>query len=152
MTYHEKLKDIEKVRNAAQTAKSLGRALDMLGIHRGGKTYKAFIAVCEQNEIPYHFPEAYKTQAIPLEQILIDDSQYISNNIKVKKRLIEAGLLQNICLWCGQGPEWNGKVLVLQLDHINGKRSDNRLENLRILCPNCHTQTETYAGKHRPTS
>jgi hypothetical protein len=45
---------------------------------------------------------------------------------------------------CGQGPEWNGKTLVLQLDHENGDCTDNRLENLRFLCPNCHSQTETF--------
>ena len=44
-------------------------------------------------------------------------------------------------------PFWNGKKLVFQLDHINGKRNDHRLENLRWLCPNCHSQTETYCGK-----
>lgn len=44
---------------------------------------------------------------------------------------------------------WNGKKLSLQLDHINGDHSDNRLENLRFLCPNCHTQTETYCSKCR---
>ena len=44
---------------------------------------------------------------------------------------------------------WNDKKLSLQLDHINGDNSDNRLENLRFLCPNCHTQTETYCSKCR---
>lgn len=49
---------------------------------------------------------------------------------------------------CGQGPEWNSKVLTLQLDHINGNPADNRLENLRFLCPNCHTQTETFGSRN----
>lgn len=50
---------------------------------------------------------------------------------------------------CGIGNEWNGKPLTLQLDHINGDHSDNRLENLRILCPNCHSQTSTWGMKSR---
>ena len=48
---------------------------------------------------------------------------------------------------CNKG-EWLGKPLVLQLDHINGVRDDHRLENLRFLCPNCHSQTDTYGGKN----
>jgi len=45
------------------------------------------------------------------------------------------------------GPMWNDKPLVLQIDHINGVSNDNRIENLQILCPNCHTQTVTFAGR-----
>lgn len=56
------------------------------------------------------------------------------------------------CDCCGIS-EWQGKELVLQLDHINGNNHDNRLENLHWLCPNCHSQTDTFCGKHksRPT-
>jgi hypothetical protein len=46
------------------------------------------------------------------------------------------------------GPNWNNKGLVLQLDHINGVHNDNRVENLRILCPNCHSQTDTFCAKN----
>jgi len=55
--------------------------------------------------------------------------------------------LDEVCAICGQKPEWNGKKLVLQIDHINGVNNDHRLENIRILCPNCHTQTDTFSGK-----
>ena len=54
-----------------------------------------------------------------------------------------------ICSECGQGETWNGKVLVLQLDHIDGNSDNNKLENLRILCPNCHTQTETFTSRQK---
>lgn len=64
-----------------------------------------------------------------------------------KKRLYEYGLKEERCEICGQYPEWNGKSLVLQIDHKNGNRKDNRLENLRIICPNCHTQTDTFSCK-----
>ncbi len=64
---------------------------------------------------------------------------------KIKYHLYEYNLKEEKCEECGQGPEWNGKPLVLQLDHINGICTDNRLENLRILCGHCHSQTETFS-------
>ena len=83
-----------------------------------------------------------------LDEILIENSPYINNGPKLKDKLIEASLKENKCELCGQLPFHNGKELVLQLHHINGIHNDNRLENLQILCPNCHSQTENYGGKN----
>lgn len=66
----------------------------------------------------------------------------------IKRRLLQAGILKNRCSECGL-IEWNGKALVMHIDHINGVRDDHRLENLRMLCPNCHSQTETYGARNR---
>jgi 5-methylcytosine-specific restriction endonuclease McrA len=52
------------------------------------------------------------------------------------------------CEMCGQGEVWNGKSLTLQIDHIDGHWENNRPENLRVLCPHCHTQTDTYGSKN----
>ncbi len=65
----------------------------------------------------------------------------------IKNRLLEAGILCNRCDHCGLS-EWRGKPLSIQIDHANGDAKDNRLENLRMLCPNCHAQTETYSGRN----
>ena len=81
---------------------------------------------------------------IPTEEILVKGKYKATSNLK--KRLIKENLLEEKCYECGIGPNWNNKPLSLQLDHINGDNIDNRLENLRILCPNCHCQTETYSG------
>lgn len=70
----------------------------------------------------------------------------------IKKHLLRTKLIEYKCASCGNGGEWNGKGLSLQLDHINGINNDNRLENLRFLCPNCHSQTETFSGKHKSLS
>jgi len=83
---------------------------------------------------------------IPLDDILVENSTY-TNMTKLKKQLIKEGVLEERCGKCGVGSVWNGLPLVIQMDHINGKRNDNRVENLRMLCPNCHSQTKTYSGK-----
>lgn len=67
----------------------------------------------------------------------------------LKKRILADGLLDNRCALCGLGPIWNEEVLTLELDHINGNPRDNRLSNLRFLCPNCHSQTPTNKGRGR---
>lgn len=67
---------------------------------------------------------------------------------RLKERIIKQELLDHSCQECGLGHEWNGKPIVLQLDHINGINNDHRLQNLRFLCPNCHTQQDTYAAKN----
>jgi hypothetical protein len=66
----------------------------------------------------------------------------------IKKIIRRRKFLPNNCSECGIGPKWNGMPLVLQYDHINGVNTDQRLENLRTICPNCHTQTDTYAGRN----
>ena len=83
-----------------------------------------------------------------LEEILIENSNY--HNIScLKNRLIKENKLEYKCAICGTEGDWLGQKLSLQLDHINGINNDHRLENLRFLCPNCHSVTDTYAGKNK---
>lgn len=84
------------------------------------------------------------TSRIPLETILQKGTNYRSDTLK--KRLFKEGLKEYKCEKCGI-TNWNGKEIVLELHHINGNHFDNRLENLQILCPNCHSQTPTHRGK-----
>ncbi len=71
-------------------------------------------------------------------------------NQKAKKALIFHGVLVDECQACGLGPEWNGEPLVLQVDHIDGDRNNIELSNIRLLCPNCHSQTGTFARNKGP--
>lgn len=82
----------------------------------------------------------------PLSEVMIENSDYKRTNLK--KRLLKEGLIENKCQICGQLPEWNGKPMVLILDHINGVWNDHRRENLRLVCPNCNSQLSTHCGKN----
>lgn len=82
-----------------------------------------------------------------LDEILVVNSTYTST-ATLRRRLIKAGLKEARCESCGIS-ERQGQPLALALDHINGVHTDNRLENLRILCPNCHALTDTWCVRNR---
>lgn len=90
--------------------------------------------------------EVVSTTKIPIEQILVKDSTY-QNTDRLRKRLVKEGYKTYRCEICGI-TEWLGKPLSLQLHHVNGINNDNRLENLLIICPNCHSQTENFGSKN----
>lgn len=85
----------------------------------------------------------------PLEQILVQNSNYSRHGLKL--RLYEKGLKTPVCELCGQDESWNGMEISLILDYMNGVRDDNRLENLRIVCPNCAAGLETHCGREKRT-
>jgi hypothetical protein len=82
---------------------------------------------------------------IPLAERLREGSSYHRGHLK--RRLFEEGYKERACESCGQGEVWRGRQMALILDHINGVRNDNRLENLRILCPNCAATLDTHCGR-----
>jgi hypothetical protein len=83
----------------------------------------------------------------PLEEILVENSSYSRNHLK--ERLYESGLKRPICELCGQGELWRGAVMGMILDHANGVADDNRLENLRVVCPNCAATLDTHCARKR---
>jgi hypothetical protein len=84
----------------------------------------------------------------PLAEILVERSTDTSNG-RFRQRLVAAGVLPGHCERCGRST-WFGVPLPLELDHLNGDHTDNRLHNLRILCPNCHAVTETWCNPRKP--
>lgn len=93
-----------------------------------------------------HFKNWNSVSKIPTEQLLVINSE--ANNQTIKKRVVSESLLSYECAICANKGEWQNKPIVLHLDHINGNNKDNRLINLRLLCPNCHSQTDTYGGRN----
>lgn len=68
---------------------------------------------------------------------------------QLRRALFEIGRVYE-CVWCGIEAMWNGKPLVIQIDHIDGNTENNNPDNLRFLCPNCHSQTENFGRKNKP--
>lgn len=123
--------------------KDLGYTANRGNSYKGMKKYLAELEIDTSNITGKPISGNYR---YTLDEILVKDTPYV-NMSKLKERVLKANLLENKCYNCGIN-SWNGKPLTLQLDHINGDNRDNRIENLRLLCPNCHSQTETFCRKN----
>lgn len=133
-------------------SKSFKEVVTKIGYnYRGGAGYAAVKRTLKLRNIniPKYYVSEYTGggKKYELTDILIENSPYTYTN-SLKHKLIKLNLLENKCSKCGNRGIWNNEKLVLHLEHKNGDNCDNRLENLTILCPNCHSQTKTYAGKN----
>lgn len=141
----------EDFENLVKNSKSYSECLRILKlVTKGGSSSKVLKRrINSLNISTEHFEQKVKqpTTSYTLDEILIQNSTY-SNTHNLKLRLIREKYIDNNCSVC-QINSWQNKPISLQLDHINGVNNDNRIENLRILCPNCHSQTDTYAGKNK---
>lgn len=122
----------------------------------GYKTFKRFITILKIDTSHFLGCGHLKgkkhnwTRKIELGDILVENSTYNSNH-NLKYKLISEGFLTYKCSNqnCKVSDIWLEQPLVLQLDHINGINNDNRIENLRLLCPNCHSQTTTFCRQKK---
>lgn len=142
----------DELRSAVAASLSWAETLRRLGYCPTGGNAKTLKRKVARLEIPVdHFDPYAATRGRrtnrrrPLDEVLVKDSTY--SRSALKQRLYEAGLKQRICELCGQGETWNGRQISLIIDHINGVRDDNRLENLRIICPNCAAGLDTHCGR-----
>lgn len=85
---------------------------------------------------------------IPLSDIIEKGVYPHYQSYKLKKRLIAEGVKKNVCETCGLS-SWKGKQLNLELHHVDGIRQNHKLSNLKLLCPNCHSQTDTFRAKNK---
>jgi len=134
---------------------SIAQVCRELGIRPIGGNYKTITSKINKYKIDIsHFTgrawnvgERFRTikKSRELSEILVENSPMIST-VNLKRRLIKENILEYKCAICGINT-WRNNAITLELDHINGNNTDNRLENLRLLCPNCHSQTDTFRGK-----
>ena len=143
----------EQFKEAVRTSFSIHQTMLTLGMNTQGSAYRSFhSAVKEWSVDTSHFTGQLWSKGRTL-QPKRDISVYLSNEYKIdshklKLRLFKENLLTKQCAICGL-TEWNDKEIPLELDHINGNHEDNSLTNLRAICPNCHAQTDTHAGKNK---
>lgn len=144
----------EEYEIAISSSVSIAEVCRKLGIRPNGGNYNTIHNVINKYNIDIsHFTgQGWNTglkfkpkKSIPINEILKENSFYQS--YKLKQRLFKEGLKEMKCECCNL-TEWMGKPIALELHHINGINTDNRLENLIILCPNCHAQTEHYRGSN----
>ena len=147
----------EQFIKAVETSTSIAEVCRKLGLKEAGGNYSTINKkITELGLDKSHFkghawnkglelgPNYFGT-AKSLDEILVEDSDYQSS--KLVKRLIRAGIKEYKCECCGN-TEWLGNPIPLELHHVNGIHSDNRLENLQVICPNCHALTDNYRGKN----
>jgi len=126
------------------------RALGMTPAGGNAQTIKRWVARLDLSTAhfdPYVNHRAPRpSRRAPLEEILVKGSGFSRGHLKT--RLYEEGLKEPRCEMCGQDENWRGARMSLILDHINRERDDHRLENLRIVCPNCAATLDTHCGRH----
>jgi hypothetical protein len=144
----------EEFIDAVKKSRSWNQVFQNLGLKVGGSQYTQFKKLANKLglDISHMSGKGWRKgckippYSIPLGDILVENSSY-TNSHRLKKRLFSNNLLEEKCSRCGS-IEWFDEKNHLQLDHINGKSDDHRIENLRILCANCHSLTETWTGRN----
>lgn len=135
------------LREAIENSRTIGEVLVYVGLSPTGGNYGLARKWADQFglTLPRSKPTPPTQVAKPDEEVFRKDSSYNRSHLRKRLRRIWRDWS---CASCGIGEEWMGKPLTLQIEHKNGVNNDHRLENLELLCPNCHSQTDTFAGRN----
>ena len=141
----------EQIIDSVKTSKSLAQSLRKLNRSIVGSNYRFLKKAIDRLNLDISHWEPFGRHISKLkiswDKILILNSPHPLFSARIK-RLIKEELLQNKCQICKSNPVWQNKSLTLRLDHKNGNHNDNRIENLRFICPNCDSQLPTYGSKN----
>ena len=141
-----------ETRRAVAGSVSYSEVLRKLGMRPAGgnhKTLQKYVKIWgipTDHFDPYAHQRGARARRTPLDQVMVENSTYSRGHLK--KRLYDEGVKARRCELCGQGELWRGLRMALILDHVNGVATDNRLENLRVVCPNCAATLETHCGRN----
>jgi predicted HNH restriction endonuclease len=145
MIWHE---NEELLKKLVIESRSYAQLLRKIGLRDSGCNYLTLKRALLKFGIEFIAAnEKVISKKMTMEEILVENSTY-ANTKTLKLRLLKDHYFEYKCYSCNN-TKWLGKKIPLQLEHINGCRTDNRLKNLSLLCPNCHAQTETYCGKNK---
>lgn len=147
----------ELLQDAVDQSVSVAGVLRMLGIKQAGGSQSHVTRMLKKYEIDCsHFTgQGHNKGKVSLAKqsfdqilVLLPEGSAKEKTYKLRRALLEAGV-EMTCVMCGLGVEYNGKSIVLEIDHINENWLDNRKENLQFLCPNCHSQKTVMSYKKR---
>ena len=141
-------REIANKRKLIKESKSFSEVCDKANICKTTGNYETLKRIVKEKNIDItHFKRCGGNRTkIPIEELLKENTYYSSD--RLKNRLLKEGYKSYKCECC-KNTEWNKQPIPLELHHINGNHNDNRLENIQLLCPNCHALTDNYGGKNQ---
>ena len=146
-----------ELKDAVASSYSIRQSLQKLGVATYGGNYDVFKRAVKYFDIDTsHFRGKGWSRGLSrgnkrqLSEYLVKDGPYNLSSHKIRLRLLSENVFLHQCSNC-QRTEWNDNPIPLELHHINGDKRDHRIENLLLLCPNCHSQTPSFRGKNKKT-
>ncbi len=147
---------VEQFTDAVAVSRGTAEVLRALNLHPSGSNYRWFHVMIDllKLDISHHVGMGHLSGKRhnwsverPIDEVFVKNSTFVGGS-SLKRKVLKYNLIPHRCEQCPITNEWQGKPISLQLDHRDGDPRNNTIENLRFLCPNCHSQTHTFAGRN----